>query len=72
MKTKKKPGKNVFLRKRNGVPYRWWGRYSLNGFKFYVGCFKTEAEAIEAVAKHKAKQTAKIALKGSQTPVAYR
>jgi len=65
MKNKKKPGKNVFQIKLNGKPYRWAARYSLNGFKVYVGCFKTEAEAIQALARHKARQAAKNALKAS-------
>ncbi len=63
MKNKKKPGKNVFQIKLNGKPYRWAARYSVNGFKVYVGCFKTEDEAIQALARHKARHAAKNALK---------
>jgi len=46
----KKPKKNqcVFPMFRNGKVYRWIVKYTVNKCRVYVGCFKTEAEAIAA------------------------
>lgn len=42
----------IFL---NGKPYRWAARFTVNGVKRYIGCFLTEAEALAAVKKAKAR-----------------
>jgi hypothetical protein len=39
----------VFLIKRNGKPYRYMARITVKFAKHYLGCFKTEEEAIKAV-----------------------
>ena len=39
----------VFLLKRNGEPYRWIVRVTINKERKYVGCFETKQEAITAL-----------------------
>ena len=46
-RTVSKPG-CIFLIRRNGVPYRWVVKTTIEKERRYVGCFNTEAKAIEA------------------------
>jgi hypothetical protein len=48
MNRKKSKNKCVFLIKRNGKPYRYMVRTYINKERRYVGCFKTEDEAVNA------------------------
>jgi hypothetical protein len=48
MNSKLSKAKCVFLIKRNGKPYRYMTRVIIKGQKFYLGCYKTEAEASKA------------------------
>ncbi|NDC55519.1 MAG: hypothetical protein EBZ69_01665 [Alphaproteobacteria bacterium] len=42
----------VFLMKRNGLPYRWIVKTTVNRERVYLGCFKTKEEAVKAWKKH--------------------
>jgi len=53
----------VFAIKRNGEIYRYMARYTDNGFRVYLGCFKTEAEAVAAYQAKLEKEKAKGARK---------
>ena len=46
----RKEGKRVgvFLVKRNGVPYRWIVKCTIQKVRTYVGCFDSEEKASEA------------------------
>jgi hypothetical protein len=46
-RTVSKPG-CIFIIKRNGLPYRWVVKTTIEKERRYVGCFDTEAKAIEA------------------------
>jgi hypothetical protein len=48
--------KCVFLMKRNGKPYRYMVRTYIDKERRYIGCFKTEQEAIIAYNKFMTKQ----------------
>lgn len=39
----------VFLMKRNGEPYRWIVKVTVQKERKYVGCFKTKPEAVQAL-----------------------
>lgn len=45
MKENKSKAKCVFIIKRNGKPYRYMTRVIIKGQRFYLGCYKTQAEA---------------------------
>jgi hypothetical protein len=40
--------KFVFCQKRNGEPYRWIVKFRADKRLVYLGCFKTEREAVDA------------------------
>jgi hypothetical protein len=42
----------VFVIKKNGKPYRYMARVTVKFDKKYLGCFKTEDEAVKAVKKY--------------------
>lgn len=42
----------VFTLKRNGKPYRYMARVTVKFVKIYLGCFKTQREAVRAVEKY--------------------
>ena len=42
----------VFLLKRNGKPYRYMARVTIKFRKIYLGCYKTQEEAVSAVKKY--------------------
>lgn len=46
----------VFLMKRNGEPYRWVVKVTINKERKYVGCFETKQEAIKALDAYMEKQ----------------
>lgn len=56
MNKKEVKSKCVFLMKRNGKPYRYMVRTYIDKERRYIGCFKTEQEAIIAYNKFMAKQ----------------
>lgn len=39
----------VFLMKRNGEPYRWIVKVTIQKERKYIGCFKTKPEAVQAL-----------------------
>lgn len=43
---------HVFVIRRDGKPYRYMARVTVKFEKKYLGCFKTEAEAVTAVKKY--------------------
>jgi len=45
MNSNKSKAKCVFVMKKDGKPYRYMSRVIIKGQKFYLGCYKTEAEA---------------------------
>lgn len=47
----KKP-RYVFTIKKNGKPYRYMARINISFKRIYLGCFKTQSEAVEAVEKY--------------------
>lgn len=47
----KKP-RYVFVIKRDGKPYRYMARVIVKFLKIYLGCFKTQEEAVVAVKKY--------------------
>lgn len=47
----KKP-RYVFVIKRNGKPYRYMARVTFKFLKIYLGCYKTQDEAVAAVKKY--------------------
>ena len=51
----------VFMMKRNGRPYRWIVRVTVQKERRYVGCYKTRPEAVNALrafmAKHGKRQS---------------
>ena len=47
MNTKKK-AQYVFVVKRDGKPYRYMVRRIIDNTRHYIGCFKTEEEAVIA------------------------
>jgi hypothetical protein len=52
----------IFLK---GKPYRWAARFTVDGLKKYIGCFLTEAEALAAVEKARAKIKSKHSAKNA-------
>jgi hypothetical protein len=54
----------VFMMKRNGEPYRWIVRVTVQKERRYVGCYKTKPEAVSALqafmAKHGKPQSKKL------------
>lgn len=52
----KKQPKFIFILKKDGLPYRYMVRYSIDGFKKYVGCFKTESQAMQALERSLARE----------------
>ena len=42
----------IFLIKRNGLPYRWVVKSTVNKERTYIGCFDSEAKAVDAWNKH--------------------
>jgi len=46
----------VSLLKRNGEPYRWVVKVTINKERKYVGCFETKQEAITALTSYMKKQ----------------
>lgn len=52
----RKPPKFIFPIVKNGATYRYMVRYSIEGFKKYVGCFETEAQAVQALERSLARE----------------
>jgi hypothetical protein len=42
----------VFVLKRDGKPYRYMARVTIKFKKIYLGCYKTQTEAVAAVKKY--------------------
>ena len=42
----------VFVLKRDGKPYRYMARVTVKFRKIYLGCYKTQEEAVSAVKKY--------------------
>lgn len=49
----------VFMMKRNGEPYRWIVRVTVQKERRYVGCYKTKPEAVSALQAFMAKHARK-------------
>lgn len=45
----------VFMMKRNGEPYRWVVKVTINKERIYVGCFQSKDEAVKAWANYMTK-----------------
>jgi hypothetical protein len=45
--------KFVFCQKRNGEPYRWIVKFRADKRLVYLGCFKSEREAVDAYEAYK-------------------
>ena len=51
--------KYVFPIKKNGKIYRYMVRFIENGYRTYIGCFKTQEEAVIALNNYESKRKGK-------------
>jgi hypothetical protein len=65
MNTKENKERFVFAMMKDGKVYRYMVRFTQNGYKEYVGCFKTKEEAIAARNLHMDKNHTRILKVGS-------
>ena len=52
MNIKKTKPRYVFVIKKDGKPYRYMARVNISFKRIYLGCFKTQTEAVAAVDKY--------------------
>lgn len=52
MNVNKRKPRHVFAVKKDGKVYRYMARVNISFKKIYLGCFKTQGEAVAAVEKY--------------------
>jgi hypothetical protein len=52
MNVKPNKPRYVFVIRKDGKPYRYMARVTIKFEKIYLGCFKTQTEAVTAVEKY--------------------